>query len=117
MMVMKMMYNTIAFIEKEELREAEEPMSVLQKHLDSIVKAIREAKHVVVYTGAGISTSADIPGKFFCYCHYHRHHHHHHNHFLLFLNNKDYRGPQGAWTVRDRGVLRTKAKSSLTDAK
>src|SRR5262249_55489951 len=46
----------------EELSEYEEPEAELTAHVKAVVQAIRQGNHVVVYTGAGISTSASIPG-------------------------------------------------------
>jgi len=47
----------------------------LQNSLEKIVALVREAEHLVVFTGAGISTSAGIP---------------------------DFRGPNGIWTKQQR---------------
>ncbi|KAH3756431.1 silent information regulator family protein [Pelomyxa schiedti] len=56
--------------------EYEDPEPVLIEKVKEIAAIIKTAKHVVVYTGAGISTSSGIP---------------------------DFRGPQGCWTMRDKG--------------
>jgi ElaB/YqjD/DUF883 family membrane-anchored ribosome-binding protein len=59
---------------EEELKETlDDPPAMLSK-VREIASAIRAARHVVVYTGAGISTSADLP---------------------------DYRGPNGLWTNKN----------------
>ena len=57
---------------KPEILENED--AILSKSVE-LAKMIREAKHVVVFTGAGISTSSGI---------------------------RDFRGPQGIWTLEEK---------------
>ena len=57
-------------------QEIEDSPAVLAKKCDRMAKAIQKAKYLIVYTGAGISTAANIP---------------------------DYRGPNGVWTCLDQG--------------
>jgi NAD-dependent deacetylase len=49
----------------------------LERHVDTIARWIIESKHLVAFTGAGISTDSGIP---------------------------DFRGPDGVWTRRDAGL-------------
>ncbi|KAL9650688.1 hypothetical protein ABK040_001744 [Willaertia magna] len=50
--------------------------SVVIAKAKELAEKIKKAKHVVIYTGAGVSTSARIP---------------------------DYRGPKGVWTLKESG--------------
>ncbi|KAF0306309.1 NAD-dependent protein deacetylase sirtuin-7 [Amphibalanus amphitrite] len=61
---------------KARQEEYEEPESVIADKSAALAEAIRSARHLVVYTGAGVSTSASIP---------------------------DYRGPDGIWTRLSQG--------------
>lgn len=45
--------------------------------IETVASMLREARHVVLFTGAGISTDSGLP---------------------------DYRGPDGVWTRRDKGL-------------
>lgn len=62
--------------------EIEDELSVLHEKIDQLVRLINDASHVVIYTGAGISTASSIP---------------------------DYRGPNGVWTQlsKNKSLLKT----------
>ncbi|CAH8381829.1 unnamed protein product [Eruca vesicaria subsp. sativa] len=53
-----------------------DPSHVLQCKIEQLAKMIQKSKHLVVFTGAGISTSCGIP---------------------------DFRGPKGIWTLQREG--------------
>eukprot|EP00727_Mastigamoeba_balamuthi_P001528 m51a1_g11372 putative silent information regulator family protein (576) ;mRNA; r:16195-18490 len=61
----------------DERAEWEEPDETFLPKVAAVAALVDKARHCVVYTGAGISTSANIP---------------------------DFRGPAGVWTLRDKGV-------------
>jgi NAD-dependent SIR2 family protein deacetylase len=63
--------------EDEELIEYRDSDEEVQRKVKQLATYIRNARCFVAYTGAGISTSADLA---------------------------DYRGSQGIWTLRDRGL-------------
>eukprot|EP01105_Mastigella_eilhardi_P023254 TRINITY_DN5831_c0_g1_i1.p1 TRINITY_DN5831_c0_g1~~TRINITY_DN5831_c0_g1_i1.p1 ORF type:complete len:567 (-),score=145.91 TRINITY_DN5831_c0_g1_i1:119-1819(-) len=59
-----------------ERAEHEDSPEVFRQKVTEVAKLLKAANYTVVYTGAGISTSAGIP---------------------------DFRGPTGAWTMQDKG--------------
>ncbi|KAF4994323.1 hypothetical protein FDECE_13155 [Fusarium decemcellulare] len=78
------MANTAPKVPLPERRDAPE---VIDQQAAKLVNLINKSKHFIVFTGAGVSTSAGIP---------------------------DFRGPEGAWTLRAQGRARTtKAVSTL----
>eukprot|EP00112_Aurelia_sp_Birch-Aquarium-sp1_P003494 Seg1390.7 transcript_id=Seg1390.7/GoldUCD/mRNA.D3Y31 product="NAD-dependent protein deacetylase sirtuin-7" protein_id=Seg1390.7/GoldUCD/D3Y31 len=60
----------------ERTKEKQDSPEELRKKCDTLAEVIKSSKHMVVYTGAGISTAASIP---------------------------DYRGPDGVWTKISKG--------------
>jgi len=61
--------------EREEFLDSPEELA---DKVRQVAAALRHARHPVTYTGAGVSTSANIP---------------------------DFRGPAGVWTLRDKGKM------------
>ncbi|KAJ9568068.1 hypothetical protein OSB04_004034 [Centaurea solstitialis] len=58
------------------MAELFDPPLILQEKIERLTRMIRKSKHLVVFTGAGISTSCGIP---------------------------DFRGPKGIWTLQRGG--------------
>lgn len=56
---------------------ASETNKLFWPQVKNVAALVRASKHVVVYTGAGISTNASLP---------------------------DYRGPRGVWTMKEQGL-------------
>jgi mono-ADP-ribosyltransferase sirtuin 6 len=76
-----------AHSDPDQIREFESDDTTLDGQAVQLAAWIREAKHFVAFTGAGISTSAGIP---------------------------DFRGPQGVWTLRARGEFPKSRQSTLS---
>lgn len=65
------------------MSELFDPSDILQSKIEELAKLIEESKHLVAFTGAGISTSCGIP---------------------------DFRGPTGIWTLQREGKPLPKAE-------
>jgi mono-ADP-ribosyltransferase sirtuin 6 len=74
---------------KTPLPELVETPDDLARKARELADLIKQSKHFIVFTGAGISTSAGIP---------------------------DFRGPEGAWTLQAQGRQRTSAATSTLQA-
>ncbi|KAJ3297382.1 hypothetical protein HK104_000553 [Borealophlyctis nickersoniae] len=70
----------------EQVRERFEPESEVERKAAQFAQWVRESKHFIAFTGAGVSTSAGIP---------------------------DFRGPQGVWTMRAQGKVATSRTTTL----
>lgn len=62
----------------DERNEFFDSIDVLKEKIKDLAKLLKESVYPVFYSGAGISTSANIP---------------------------DYRGPKGVWTLREKGKI------------
>lgn len=76
-----------AHSDPEQIREIEADEATIDRQAAQLATWIRQVKHFVAFTGAGISTSAGIP---------------------------DFRGPQGVWTLRARGEFPKSRQSTLS---
>ncbi|KAJ0419678.1 DHS-like NAD/FAD-binding domain-containing protein [Aspergillus carlsbadensis] len=65
---------------KVAVEEYREPVAEIEKKAEILAEQIKGSRHFIVFTGAGISTSAGIP---------------------------DFRGPDGNWTLKAQGRPRT----------
>lgn len=78
-----------AITEEKYFKEVEDTPDVFEAKVAKLVEYIKASKHFIVFTGAGISTSAGIP---------------------------DFRGPEGVWTLAAQNRQRTKKSVSTVRA-
>ena len=76
-------------VDAKRVAEHFDSAAALDNKLDTLAQYVRESRHTVFFTGAGVSTSAGIP---------------------------DYRGPSGAWTERRIRQLQATASRSQAEA-
>eukprot|EP00112_Aurelia_sp_Birch-Aquarium-sp1_P012737 Seg2682.3 transcript_id=Seg2682.3/GoldUCD/mRNA.D3Y31 product="NAD-dependent protein deacetylase sirtuin-6" protein_id=Seg2682.3/GoldUCD/D3Y31 len=62
---------------KLDLKEQFDDPELFKQNIQKLTEMVKEAHHIVVHTGAGISTSSGIP---------------------------DFRGPKGVWTLETKGI-------------
>jgi mono-ADP-ribosyltransferase sirtuin 6 len=75
-----------AHTSQEEIQEHYDSPELFESKLDKLAELVRESKHFVIFTGAGISTDAGI---------------------------SDFRGPNGVWTLRAQGKTPTVSRSTV----
>eukprot|EP01132_Coremiostelium_polycephalum_P007639 gene7639-9397_t len=73
---------------EEDKNEYYDPSDTLTLKIKQLASIIKSSKHIIIYTGAGISTSADLP---------------------------DFRGPNGCWTKEANKIVDDTKVPSLTE--
>ncbi|KAM0271915.1 hypothetical protein ACHAQH_008917 [Verticillium albo-atrum] len=86
--------------------ERREDPAVIDRKATTLVGHIRKAKHIIAFTGAGISTSAVE----------YQSNHSNWSLLMLLIGIPDFRGPDGAWTLRAQGRERTGKTTSTLQA-
>lgn len=82
---MAALFNTLRT--NEDIKEIVEPRETIEQKAKEVASMIKSSKHFIIFTGAGISTSAGIP---------------------------DFRGPEGIWTLQARGIVKQRPTALST---